>query len=227
MMTAEPQAKLRPSTEETRIRIIEAAERLFGEQGIEAVSLRTISATARQRNNFSVQYHFGDRLGLLRAIFEYREAELDAIREKLVTEGRKRGQLGDMRFLLRVCFYPEFRHFMQNNGLPYIRLHFQYLANLRPRGVLHPIDYDSPSSTYLRETIHCMRQKLHFLNEQQFAMRLEAVSSMFLGAIMQHAARPQEPALHAAVHYPSLFETLLEMMAVAITVPPWDFSGED
>lgn len=226
-MTASSRAKLRPSTEETRIRIMEAAERLFGEQGIESVSLRTISAAAKQRNNFSVQYHFGNRLGLLRAIFEYREAQLDAMREKLVTEGRKRGQLGDIRFLLRACYYPEFRHSIHDNGLPYIRLHFQYLSNLRSRGVAHPVDYDSPSTVYLREVMSCMKRRLHFLTEQQFAMRLEAVGSMFLGAIMQHAARPQEPALHSAVHYPSLFETLLEMMAVAITVPPWDFSPAD
>lgn len=226
-MTVSPRTKLRPSTEETRIKIMEAGESLFGEQGIESVSLRAISTAAKQRNNFSVQYHFKNRLGLLRAIFEYREGQLDAMREKMVTEGRKRDQLGDIRFLLRCCFYPQFHLFIHGDGLPYIRLHAQYLANLRSRGVAHPVDYDSPSSVYLREIVECMKRRLHFLTEQQFHMRLEAVGLMFLGAIMQQAARPQEPALHSVVHYPSLFEMLLEMMAVAITVPPWDFSPSE
>jgi len=213
-------AKIRPSTEETRIRLIEAAERLFGEQGIESVALRAICTAANQRNTFSVQYHFGDRLGLLQAIFEYREAQLDAMREALLSHGREHDHLGDIRWLLRACFYPNFRHFIENDGLPYIRLHFQYLANLRPRGIRHPVDYPAPCSTHLREVVRRMKHKLNFLGSEQFDMRLEAVGSMFLGAIMQHAARPPE----SAVHYPTLFENLLEMMAAAMTVPPWDFS---
>lgn len=224
-MSSAQAAKMRPSTEETRIRIMEAAERLFGEQGIESAALRAIAVAAKQRNTFSVQYHFGDRLGLLRAIFEYREAQLDVMRAKLLEQGREQDRLHDLRWLLRVCFYPNFHHFMVNDGLPYIRLHFQYLANLRPRGILHPSDYDSPSSVNLRESIALMRTRLRYLTDQQFNMRLEAVGSMLLGALMQQAARTvQEPIPHSGLHLPSLFETLLEMMAAAMTVPPWDYS---
>jgi AcrR family transcriptional regulator len=50
--------------------IITAAERLFAAQGIEGVSLREIMRAAGQRNTTSLQYHFGDRDGLLRAIVE-------------------------------------------------------------------------------------------------------------------------------------------------------------
>lgn len=219
-MTSASAAKLRPSTEETRLKIMEAAERLFGEQGIDTVALRTISTAARQRNNFSVQYHFGDRLGLLKAIFEYREAQLDTVRAGLMKLGRENDRLGDIRWLLRTCFYPNFHHFTKHDGLPYIRLHFQYLANLRPRGVPHPVDYESPGTVFLRETIQRMKIKLNFLTSEQFHMRLEAVGSMFLAALMQQAARTPG----TEVHYPSLFETQLEMMAAAMTVPPWDFS---
>ncbi len=222
-MTSAAAARMRPSTEETRIKIMQVAERLFGEQGIETVALRTIATTAKQRNTFSVQYHFGDRLGLLKAIFEYREAQLDRVREGLMEARRQDGQPDDIRWLLRACFYPNFLHFVENDGLPYIRLHFQYLANLRPRGVQHPVDYDSPSTVYLREVMARMKRKLSFLSREEFHMRLESVGAMFLGAIMQHAARPPE----SAAHYPSLFETLLEMMAAAMTVPPWDFSRSE
>lgn len=214
----------RPATEETRVRIILAAERLFGEQGIESVALRAVSKAARQGNTAGVQYHFKDRLGLLNAIFEYREGQLDAIRRGIMERARTTGQTSDIRWLLRACFYPNFKLFMDHDGLPYIRLHFQYLSNLRPRGVLHPVDRDSPSTVYLRETMRLMKRKLNFLNERQFTMRLEAVGAMFLSAVMQLAARPEEPALDSVVHYPSFFENLLEMMAAAMTVPPWDFS---
>ena len=212
--------KFRPSTMETRVAIIEAAERLFANDGIEAVSMRTISDAAGQRNISSVQYHFTDRMGLLTAIFEYREGEMDKARAKLLAVAREHQHLSDVRWLLRVMYYPEFRHAFDNDGLAYVRLHAQYLANLRPRGILHPVDYDSPSTIAYREAIGLLRQKLNFLTAEQFTMRLEATGAMYLGALIQYGTRPDAD----AEHLPSLFETLLEMIAVAITVPPWDFS---
>ncbi len=50
--------------------LIAAAERLFAEKGIDGVSLREITRAAHQRNTTALQYHFGDRDGLLRALVE-------------------------------------------------------------------------------------------------------------------------------------------------------------
>jgi AcrR family transcriptional regulator len=55
-----------------RSALVEAAERLFAQQGIEGVSLRDVSAAAGQRNHNAAQYHFGDRLGLVAAVYENR-----------------------------------------------------------------------------------------------------------------------------------------------------------
>src|SRR3546814_113664 len=52
--------------------IVRAAERLFGEDGVSLVSLRQIAIAANQVNNFAVQYHFGDKDGLIQAIFQRR-----------------------------------------------------------------------------------------------------------------------------------------------------------
>jgi AcrR family transcriptional regulator len=62
--------------EATRELILLTAERLFAERGIEAVPLRDIGLAAEQKNNFAVQYHFGDRENLVRAIAEYRAESL-------------------------------------------------------------------------------------------------------------------------------------------------------
>ena len=58
-----------PSTKE---QIVLAAERLFAERGIDGVSLRQIGTAAGNGNNSAVQYHFGSKERLLRAVFEYR-----------------------------------------------------------------------------------------------------------------------------------------------------------
>ena len=54
-----------------------AAERLFAEQGIEGPTLREVGAAAGQKNHSAVQYHFGDRQGLLAAVLEPHLDDLD------------------------------------------------------------------------------------------------------------------------------------------------------
>ncbi|QYN33099.1 TetR family transcriptional regulator [Pseudonocardia sp. DSM 110487] len=53
----------------TRERLIDAAVRLFGERGIEATSLRALTESART-NIAAVNYHFGSKDGLLRAVID-------------------------------------------------------------------------------------------------------------------------------------------------------------
>ena len=77
----------------TRLSILLAAEQLFAERGVEAVPLREIGLAAGQRNNVAVQYHFGDRDELLRALLTYRATESRLRRaemlEHLLAEGRE------------------------------------------------------------------------------------------------------------------------------------------
>src|SRR5690242_11920016 len=63
-----------------RIRILEAAERRFAEDGIEAVSLRQIAADAGQRNTSAVAYHFGTKAALVGALYEHRMTPINARR---------------------------------------------------------------------------------------------------------------------------------------------------
>ncbi|SEK70716.1 regulatory protein, tetR family [Blastococcus sp. DSM 46786] len=69
--------------------MIEAAERLFAEYGVEAVSLRMVGAAAGQRNNSVAQYHFGSKEGLIAAIIAARSPTVDARRQELADELRR------------------------------------------------------------------------------------------------------------------------------------------
>jgi AcrR family transcriptional regulator len=60
----------------TKESLILAAERLFGNHGVDGVSLRQIVAAAGAANNSAVQYHFGSKGGLVQAILEYRVPQL-------------------------------------------------------------------------------------------------------------------------------------------------------
>jgi AcrR family transcriptional regulator len=70
--------------EQARIALVASAERLFAERGIEGVSLRDVSALAGQRNHNAAQYHFGDRLGLVAAVYETRMRVVEDRRREML-----------------------------------------------------------------------------------------------------------------------------------------------
>ena len=74
-----------PSTKE---QIVLTAERLFAARGLDGVSLRHIGAAAGNGNHSVVQYHFGSKDQLVRAIFEYRLTDLDHSRRILMARRR-------------------------------------------------------------------------------------------------------------------------------------------
>ena len=75
----------------TADRLIDAAEDLYGRQGLDGPSLRQISLAAGTSNNFAVQYHFGDAAGLIHAILVKRIPRLEMERAKLLARVKARG----------------------------------------------------------------------------------------------------------------------------------------
>ena len=67
------------SGDQTREHLLDVAERLYGDLGVGNVSLRQIRLAAKQGNTAAVQYHFGDRDGVVRAIAERHMPRLLAI----------------------------------------------------------------------------------------------------------------------------------------------------
>ncbi|MDP5181856.1 helix-turn-helix domain-containing protein [Blastococcus sp. BMG 814] len=90
----------------TRARMVDVAERLFAEYGIEAVSLRMVGAAAGQRNNSVAQYHFGSKEGLIEAVIAARSPLIDARRLELVTELQATGERLTPASLLHLLVRP-------------------------------------------------------------------------------------------------------------------------
>ncbi|MES5819999.1 TetR family transcriptional regulator [Streptomyces sp. RG80] len=68
----------------TRELILTAAERLFAERGVYAVSNRQVSEAAGQGNNAAVGYHFGTKADLVRAIVRKHAEQIEEIRARLL-----------------------------------------------------------------------------------------------------------------------------------------------
>ena len=73
----------------TQEAILKAAERLYAEHGVYAVSNRQVSEAAGQGNNAAVGYHFGTKTDLVRAIEQKHRASIERLLESMVAQARK------------------------------------------------------------------------------------------------------------------------------------------
>ena len=100
---------------DTKEHILDAAEALIAEQGIDAVSLRAITSAARV-NLAAVHYHFGSKDALVQKVFERRIRPVNARRLELLDEAEKQaGEKGpELEAILRAFIEPAIRLYAQD-----------------------------------------------------------------------------------------------------------------
>ena len=97
-MTAAGRAVRSERATSTQEAILAAAERLYAEHGMFAVSNRQVSEAAGQGNNAAVGYHFGTKADLVLAIEQKHREPIEQLREEMVGElGASMGQGAEMR----------------------------------------------------------------------------------------------------------------------------------
>jgi AcrR family transcriptional regulator len=132
----------------TAERLIDAAEGLFATHGIEGVSLREINRTAGARNASALQYHFGGREGLLRAVLAKHQHAVEARRHAML-DGYEADGGADLRALAGALVRPSAAMLGDGDGGP---AYLQIVADLmnRPRPVIDPAALDDPASSIYR-----------------------------------------------------------------------------
>lgn len=91
---------------ETRECLLEAAERLFAEYGLDNVSMRQINREAGQRNTSSIHYYFGSRDVVIEAVLERRMSVINEHRLALIAELKAAGKQDDLRELVAAYVRP-------------------------------------------------------------------------------------------------------------------------
>jgi AcrR family transcriptional regulator len=92
--------------ESTPALLARTAERLFAVEGIQQVSMRQIADAAGQRNPAVVQYHFGTKLELMRAIVRLRIGPYDRRQLQLCAALDAEGRTFDVRGLVEASLEP-------------------------------------------------------------------------------------------------------------------------
>ena len=199
-------------------RLIEAAEALYGERGLDGVSLRQISVAAGSGNNYAVQYHFGDAGGLIRAILEKRTPELERRRAQLLATVKEDGRLGDSRALMEILYRPLIDHVDAQGKRSYAR--FILALNSSPAALPHVIGQFRlmPISDHVLDLLQLANPTLPRL---LVAERQRLIAIMVLTSIF-HRYGPFQP----EAFDPAVIDNALDMATAAITAPMSSAVGE-
>ena len=118
-----------PETPSKR-RLIAAGEKLFGERGLNGVSLQDIALAAGNANKYAVQYHFGNKAGLIKAILTLRLRWIDRRRQGLLEEARRRNLLSNPSALIETLYLPVAEQVDENGRHSFARFRLQYYLRI-------------------------------------------------------------------------------------------------
>ncbi|MFB6784861.1 TetR/AcrR family transcriptional regulator [Streptomyces sp. NPDC056352] len=171
----------------TRALLIDVAERLFAERGIDAVSLRTVGVEAGQRNKSAAQYHFGSRQGLIDAIIAARSAPVDARRAELVARARGATPPPDLRTLVTLLVQPLAETIEGTGGSTY---YLRFLARALDEPSVRAAWRDTATTP---ASVHLVHRRIHALlgdlPRDDVERRLEWSAMVSLRLLAEHERR--------------------------------------
>lgn len=167
------------SPEPARQKILDAALRLWAANGIAGTSLREIRLAAGQRNGAALQYHFGNKDGVLRALLERELPSLVERRAALLQDAV------DLRSTAAVFVLPFAE---MATGSPHQRDVVQFLSELHDdvsRSIDDIVELIGPTGTV--EAYERMRDLAGDLSDDILSERVRVALSSFLHACAMRA----------------------------------------
>jgi AcrR family transcriptional regulator len=165
----------------TALQLLLAAERLFAEHGIAGVSLRQISNEAGSSNNSAIQYHFGSKEDLLRAIFNYRLGDLTQRRALL----RARANPDDLRAQVEAHILPLIE-LAESPDCSYV----SFIEQLQRAGAVDVFIHQANAMKSQEEFTSGMRRLLSHIPEPARSLRIQQAQDLAV-----HLAAERERAI--------------------------------
>jgi AcrR family transcriptional regulator len=111
--------------------LLDAAAVLMDERGVDNVTLQDIGQASGHRNRSAVQYHFGSREAVIRAVIGRNMDPVDAERNLLLDHLESTGTALTTRGVLEVLVLPLTRHLRTPEGRRYFRIGAQLINHPR------------------------------------------------------------------------------------------------
>jgi AcrR family transcriptional regulator len=195
-------------------RMILIGEVVFADHGIAGASMREIASKAGQKNHYAVQYHFGSREGLVKAIFDYRMQQMEPARQAMLEQAEREGQLTDARTLLDVIMLPQLDLEDAEGNHSYASFLSQYL--LRSRSTMFG-DFGSESPPHLQRALDLLRERLGYLPTPVAQRRLVNGCLMFLNMLVTHRGNGANEDIEERFEH--ALEDTMEMIVTSICMP--------
>jgi AcrR family transcriptional regulator len=152
---------------DARLEIMEVAERLCGEHGLESVSVRDIAQEAGVSLS-AINYHFGSKSNLLRTILRTRLDDIHAERESLLTQ-LEATKTPDLRDILRALLGPLAKWRAPDSGR---QAALQFMARALITSMPELKEEVDESVPKLRRITSLLQQALPHLSREEVCWRL-------------------------------------------------------
>lgn len=194
-------------TGDGRTRLLDTAEALFDEHGLDGTSARAIAAAAGHGNVVAVRYHFGGQEELLAAVLARRAEQADAERHRLLDALEAAGDVTP-RAALVALVEPLVRMLTEPGGRRYVRL-LNQAAN-------HPTYYaqaDLRFASSLARAAVLITPLVEHLDQARRAHRTQLCLGLVLYALAQQSRlldddEPQRPPLDHTTFTQDLVDTV-------------------
>ena len=209
-MSEAQRKRVDPRRETTRAALIEAAESLFAERGVDAVSTRMIGTAIGSLNTNVVAYHFGSKEALVDAVYRHRLPAIDRRRGELLQGLEAQGRGDDLAGLMRAFALPLFEQCDSAGRHSYARfLGAIERAGLMARRALLSAEFPESERVLAR-----MARALPGLSAQEFNARMRLATGLLVAALQViDTEGPADPALAR-----QSFATAMAMAAAALSV---------
>lgn len=204
----------RSRSEATQSALMQAAEKLIAQRGIENISIRDIVSTAGQKNESALQYHFKNFSGLIKAIQSKRSEETIQHREVLLRTLLETSAKPNIRQLCEIMVQPSYDLARTKVGYRrYIRA-FGHELLLAESSALSIVTQHGAGGASGHQLSVLLKNALPHLDAKAYQRRMENAvrfcsSSMFHQARQKNAFRGDQ----AELFFHNLIDSLVGLLS--------------
>ena len=200
-----------------RQQLIAAAERLFAEAGIDAVSLRQINVEAGQKNSSAAHYHFGSKEALILSIYQMRMANVNAHRVNRLEQITEQGEEQNVRALVGAIVLPIVAEIDNEAG-------GQYYIRFMAQAIGHPqLDlaalWQQENSDGLARTLQLLRAAIPHVPDPIFGQRFGLAFEQIIHSLADREKLRQSSRSSFEINSAVFVNNLIDTIAGGMSAP--------
>lgn len=205
----------------TRQKILDEAERLFAEQGVQATSLRTIVNKAGV-NVAAIHYHFGSKEAVIREIIARRFRPLHEEKIRLLDELEEKsgGEAIPVETLIKMFIEPHLKIGACEHGE--LKRMFRLMGELEHELGTQQIPTEEIFNTAIERYLKAFRKALPGLSRAEIKWRFTFMLGAVHSIMLQNALPPDAPLHTERLNVETVVAYLITFLKPGFQAPPTD-----